>query len=190
MSQSFTNIPAINEKISRNVAYFLKSKCAYVDKADVDDLVQDAWLKLLSSPKGYNPSQSKPQTILTIIARTLAIDKYKKRCHKDPLYGSAEINDSMKYVDFTTPQHIMESNERVSCFDRILSSLDNSSKCIIECLLDDKSNSEIAVAMEMKEGALNTKLCRTRKNIKKLLASTNEFKEDHLFRLNAPKCAS
>ena len=167
------NNPIITEKVRNNVSgYVIKKFPGFFSREDVEDLVQDAWAKLLGGKNGYRCELSQPQTILTTIAVRLAINMYvKRKMSRDVLFSSVEYNCAMDGRESVSPHSILESKEGCRRIESFISAMDESTQSLVYGVADGRSYQELGVELGRQPGALATRMCRARCELQRKLDS-------------------
>ncbi len=98
-----------------------KSRRGFVDQADVEDTVQDVFVRLLKDGcrllKSYDPNRASLSTWLTLVARSVAIDRLRKR--RDPTVPLEPHDPAQPAPDrqpasyLSVPMHLLSARQRL-----------------------------------------------------------------------------
>lgn len=164
MTDSIFNNPEITEKVKDNLSYFVNTKYPnYFSREDIEDLVQDSWGRLLTCKKGYQSELSQPQTVLTKIAKNLAIDMFKKRaCQKDVIAGSDEYDSRKDKRVCDSAQTVLETREQLNWVRRVVSRMGADVQILVDGVAEGMSYKELEEKTGIKAGTLAVKMSRVR----------------------------
>jgi RNA polymerase sigma-70 factor (ECF subfamily) len=133
------------------------------DTAEVQDVVQDAFLKIFRSASRYRPTASFRTYLFRIVARLC----FDVRSRKKPDYGDP-LPD---FADPTaTPEEILREAERSATIGRALASLSPRHRAAVLLRHDEGlSYREIAAILEISEKSVDSLLQRARQSLRLLL---------------------
>ena len=164
MTHSIFNNPQITKKVQANLAYFVNTRYPHFFSAeDIEDLVQDSWVRLLKCKRGYESEVSQPQTVLTKIAKRLAIDMFLKRVSQKDVMSHHEEhtpkNDRRSY----DPVHSdLEIKEQLELVDSIISKMDPETQILVYGIAEGMSYKELESELGIKSGTLAVRMKRVR----------------------------
>lgn len=137
------------------------------DEADAEDIVQETFVKVFNSIKGFK-GKSSLYTWIYRISQNIIKDRLMSQIYTIPY----ENNE----VDFKTPEEITMSNIDS---DILKSELDNLNfiykQVLVLFYFDDLSIKDISLILEEKEGTIKSKLSRGRVLLKKALEKGGGF---------------
>ncbi len=98
-----------------------KSRRSFVDRADVEDTVQDVFVRLLKDGcrllKTYDPNRASLSTWLTLVARSVAIDRLRKRREPtlpiEPHDVIQPAPDPEPAASVSVPVHLLSPRQRL-----------------------------------------------------------------------------
>lgn len=167
MADSIFNYREITKKVRDNLSYFVNTKYPnYFSREDVEDLVQDSWKRLLTCKTGYRSELSQPQTVLTKIAKNLAIDMFKKRVsQKDVIAGSDEYDPRKDKRVCDSAQTVLETREQLNWVRRVVSRMGADVQILVDGVAEGMSYKELEEKTGIKAGTLAVKMSRVRDKI-------------------------
>ncbi|MBS4197332.1 RNA polymerase sigma factor [Lederbergia citri] len=136
----------------------------YTGSMDVEDLVQEVFIKVIKGLKSYK-GESSPKTWIFSIARNVAIDDARKRNKKKKL----SFDEQMITSDGETPEKIFLQNEaKQSLYTAIQMLKSNYREVIILRGIKEMSVSETAEILNWKEEKVRSTYSRALKSLRKL----------------------
>lgn len=140
-------------------------------EAEVEECINDVYLKLWNSGAGFDEEKASFKTYLKAITRNTALNYLRKIQRLEELHGfDAEENELQEeYIDYR--QNVEQSviqKEEVEALKMVLATLRKKDKeLVLRRFYYLQSTRQIAQAMDMSENAVDSKLSRLRKKIKK-----------------------
>lgn len=167
MTHPFFSNPQITDKVKDNLAYFVNTKYPhYFSAEDIEDLVQDSWIRLLTCKRGYESESSQPQTVLTKIAKRLAIDVFKERVsHKDVLSHHDEHTPKNDRRGYDPVHSDLEIKEQLEWIDSIISKMDPETQVLVYGVAEGMSYKELESELGIKSGTLAVRMKRVRERL-------------------------
>lgn len=151
---------AFGELVRRHQDSAWRIACHYVgDRAEAEDLAQEAFLKILDAASSYRP-RARFSTYLYRVIANLCIDYHRK---KRPDYFG-EMPPQGSAVD--APDKQLSAAERDRAIQRALDQLpDRQRMAVVLCYFEDLPLAEIAEAMDTTYKAVERLLARARKSL-------------------------
>ncbi|MDD6614491.1 MAG: sigma-70 family RNA polymerase sigma factor [Lachnospiraceae bacterium] len=140
-------------------------------ETEVEECINDVYLKVWKSGAGYDYQKASFKTYLKAITRNTALNYLRKLQRLEELQGFDPEEDSLQeeYIDYrqNVEQKIIQ-NEEVEILNHVLASLRKKDKeLVLRRFYYLQSTRQIAQAMDMSENAVDSKLSRLRKKIRK-----------------------
>ncbi|MDE6700357.1 MAG: sigma-70 family RNA polymerase sigma factor [Acetatifactor sp.] len=135
---------------------------------DVEECVADVFIYLWQYPEKYDPDKAKLSSWLSIVARSRAVDSYRRISRKREISMEKIMVESLEYAEIATVDEEMEhSMERLrSCID----GLDEKEKeLVIRRYYYEQKPAEIAVALDMPKKQVENKLYYVRQKLRKMM---------------------
>lgn len=139
-------------------------------ESSVEECINDVYLKIWTHSAQYDYEKASLKTYLKAITRNTALNYLRKLCKLEELEGMDESDTiQSEYIDYSqTPEQKIIYQEEVQILNQILASLKKKDKeFVLRRFYYLQSTKQIAVAMGMTENAVDSKLSRLRKKIKK-----------------------
>jgi RNA polymerase sigma-70 factor (ECF subfamily) len=144
---------------------------------DAEDLVQEVFLRIYRSRKGYRP-KSKFSTWLFTVASNLALNRRRDQARR-PVSSLASGGGSQDRPGITESQVIgseptasgpMRQAELAQVVQEAVASLDDDQRlAVLLCKFEQMSYAEVAEAMNRSEAAIKSLLSRARMNLRERL---------------------
>ncbi len=140
-------------------------------ETSVEECVNDVYLKLWEHGAGYDYEKASFSTYLKAITRNTALN-YLRKLKKLEEVEETDESDTLRaeYIDYSQnlEQRVI-NREEVDALNRILGSLKKKDKeLVLRRFYYLQSTRQIAEAMNMSENAVDSKLSRLRKKIRKV----------------------
>jgi RNA polymerase sigma-70 factor (ECF subfamily) len=159
--QFFSELVARYKKLIYNVVYNLTK-----DKKEVDDIVQEVFIKVFKSLSKYNP-EYKFSTWSVTIARNLCVDLMRKK--KVAVTSIEEIDFVSR--DFNTPENKYMDKERALIIRRAIEQLpENYRTPVVLYYQKGKAYKEIAQMLNLPVTIIKNRLYRARMTLKESVA--------------------
>ena len=141
---------------------------------DVDDLMQEAFMKAYLKIGLYNPKYDFGAWIYTIARNTFVdFSRTRKSNALNPQNLSSEIDNTASNSAPTPEDYIINVQQRVQ-IERYISMLPEDYRQLFELrFLDEYSYEEIAEKLDMKLGTVKTRIFRVRNMMCKLITNNN-----------------
>lgn len=157
------------------------------NQKDTEDITQETFLKLWLNAARWKPEKSKLTTWLHRITHNLCVDYLRKHSRvqtqdsfEDTLVDSLDANDD-KDIDFTQ-RDLNRDSEKIQILDSALNQLpENQRSAIMLCTVQNFSNKEAAVIMDVSVKALESTIARAKRSLKNIIHTmTNSGNTDEL----------
>ncbi|MCR2823538.1 RNA polymerase sigma factor [Lederbergia panacisoli] len=136
----------------------------YTGSIDVDDLVQEVFIKVIKGLKSYK-GQSSPKTWIFSIARNVAIDEARKRNRKKNI----SFDEQMIIEDGVSPEKILLQNEEKQALYNSIQKLKSNYRDVILLRgIKEMTVAETAEILNWKEEKVRTNYHRALKSLRKL----------------------
>jgi RNA polymerase sigma-70 factor (ECF subfamily) len=145
------------------------------NKKDTEDIAQEAFLKLWINAATWKPEKSKLTTWLHRITHNLCVDYLRKHSRVKTLdnfeehliESSEQTND--RYASFTQ-RDLCRDSEKIRILDSALQQLPESQRsAIMLCTVQNFSNKEAAVIMDVSVKALESIIARAKRSLKSIV---------------------
>ena len=139
-------------------------------ETEVEECINDVYMKLWEHGVQYDYEKASFKTYLKAITRNTALNYLRKLRKLEELEGMDETNTlQSEYIDYyNSPEQKMIFQEEVQVLNHILRELKKKEKeLVLRRFYYLQSTKQIAQAMRMSENAVDSKLSRLRKKIKK-----------------------
>lgn len=134
------------------------------DKSKAEDCTQETWMKVIRNAHQYKPTGSVKSWIMSI-SRNLVIDEFrsqKKWTDLDEAQWNS-IEDTQEDIE-----SLFQSNQKNEQFKEAFSELPENQKIVLTMVLvEELSQSEVAVKLQTSVGAVKASLFRARESLKK-----------------------
>lgn len=140
-------------------------------ETEVEECINDVYLKVWKNGAGYDYQKASFKTYLKAITRNTALNYLRKLQRLEELHGYDAEEDSIQeeYIDYrqNVEQKIIQKEE-VEVLNRVLASLRKKDKeLVLRRFYYLQSTKQIAQVMGMSENAVDSKISRLRKKIRK-----------------------
>jgi len=136
----------------------------YTGSTDVEDLVQEVFIKVIKGLKSYK-GESSPKTWIFSIARNVAIDDARKRNKKRNL----SLDEQMITADEDSPEKIfLQNEEKQALYHAIQMLKSNYREVILLRGIKEMTVSETAEILNWKEEKVRSTYSRALKSLRKL----------------------
>lgn len=161
-------INLIEEKYEKLIRY-IAGTILYQRESDIEECVNDVYMKLWMYGSGYDYEKASLKTYIKVITRNTALNHLRKiRTQEEHLEigEPGEILD--EYIDYRqNPEREMIQKENVESLQTLLEKMKKKDKeLVLRRFYYMQSTRQIAMAMDMSENAVDSKLSRIRKKFK------------------------
>lgn len=132
--------------------------------ADADEIAQEAFLRIWSHARRWQPDRVKFTTWLYRIARNLAIDRHRRHRESTPDELAAIADDA------PDAGHVLDAERRERATRAAVSELPERQRtALLLCHFDGLSNQDAAAILEVSVDALESLLSRARRTLRSTL---------------------
>ena len=169
-TQNFANL---HNRLYGKIFSFVRMRVK--DKSDVEDIVQDVFLKAynswVSTPNGI-PDESSAKNFLYIMARQRMIDMWRSAKNRfqteAPNFGEEDYFDSLD-SDEPLPEDVFVQNEKKDYVTGLLNKLKKEEREILMLrFLEEMEYKELAKIYKTSEDNIRQKVSRSLQNLKKV----------------------
>lgn len=141
------------------------------DKAEAEDVTQEAMLRLWRAAPGWRVGEAKPRTWLYKVTANLCIDRLRKRRG-----GMADIDDIAEPADDApSVERSMQMSERANALQDALAQLpDRQRQAVVLRHIEGHTNPEIAEIMDIGVRAVESLTARGKRALEALLIGQRE----------------
>lgn len=141
---------------------------------DVEECVADVFIYLWQYPEKYDPDKAKLSSWLSIVARSRAVDSYRRISRKREISMEKIMVESLEYAEIATADEEMEhSMECLSSIEKLRSCIDDldekEKELVIRRYYYEQKPAEIAVALDMPKKQVENKLYYVRQKLRKMM---------------------
>ena len=131
---------------------------------DVEECVADVFIYLWQYPEKYDPDKAKLSSWLSIVARSKAVDSYRRITRKKEIFIEEILVESLGYAENDAADE--EKDKLRSCIDE----LDEKEKeLIMRRYYYEQKPAEIAVALDMPKKQVENRLYYVRQKLRKMM---------------------
>ena len=131
---------------------------------DVEECVADVFIYLWQYPEKYNPDKAKLSSWLSVVARSKAVDSYRRITRKKEVSMEEIVVESLGYAENNVADE--EKDKLRSCIE----GLDEKEKeLIIRRYYYEQKPAEIAVALDMPKKQVENRLYYVRQKLRKMM---------------------
>ncbi len=131
---------------------------------DVEECVADVFIYLWQYPEKYDPDKAKLSSWLSVIARSKAVDSYRRISRKREIYMEEILVESLGYAENNAADE--EKDKLRSCIE----GLDEKEKeLVIRRYYYEQKPAEIAVALDMPKKQVENRLYYVRQKLRKMM---------------------
>jgi RNA polymerase sigma-70 factor (ECF subfamily) len=140
--------------------------------ADADEVAQEAFLRIWSHAKNWQPDRVRFTTWLFRIARNLAIDRHRKHRETNDEHLEQIVDDA------PDTGHAIDADRRRKMMQNAIAHLPERQRtALVLCHFDGMSNPDAAAVLEITVEALESLLARARRTLKNALRPLLETQE-------------
>lgn len=131
---------------------------------DVEECIADVFIYLWQYPEKYDPDKAKLSSWLSVLARSRALDRYRRIARKKEIPMEEAVSESLGYAELTAADE--EKEKLLSCIGK----LDETEKeLIIRRYYHEQKPAEIAAALALPKKLVENKLYYVRQKLKKMM---------------------
>lgn len=140
---------------------------------DVEECVADVFIYLWQYPEKYDPDKSKLSSWLSVIARSKAVDSYRRIIRKREISLEEIVVESLGYAENNAAygeSYSMEEKHSREKLRTCIEGLDEKEKeLVIRRYYYEQKPAEIAVALDMPKKQVENRLYYVRQKLRKML---------------------
>ena len=131
---------------------------------DVEECVADVFIYLWQYPEKYDPDKAKLSSWLSVVARSKAVDSYRRITRKREISMEEIVVESLGYAENDVADE--EKDKLRSCIDE----LDEKEKeLVMRRYYYEQKPAEIAVALDMPKKQVENRLYYVRQKLRKMM---------------------
>ena len=131
---------------------------------DVEECVADVFIYLWQYPEKYDPDKAKLSSWLSVVARSKAVDSYRRITRKREIFMEEIVVESVGYAENDVADE--EKDKLRSCIE----GLDEKEKeLVIRRYYYEQKPAEIAVALDMPKKQAENRLYYVRQKLRKMM---------------------
>ena len=137
---------------------------------DVEECVADVFIYLWQYPEKYDPDKAKLSSWLSIVARSKAVDSYRRITRKKEISMEEIVVESLGYVENNATDGEMEERYSKDKLRSCIEGLDEKEKeLVIRRYYYEQKPAEIAVALDMPKKQVENRLYYVRQKLRKMM---------------------
>ena len=132
---------------------------------DIEECISDVYIHVWKNPRTFNPKKGSLKTFLAVIARSKALDTYRKLSKEKII----ELNDAIRYTDDDLIDYIIDKEMYQELYEAIRSLVEPNKEIVLRRYFFEEKPSCIAknIAMPVKE--VENRLYQSKIKLRKLL---------------------
>ena len=140
---------------------------------DVEECVADVFIYLWQYPEKYDPDKAKLSSWLSVIARSKAVDSYRRITRKREISMEEIVVENLGYAENSAADEEMYSMEEANSKDKLRSCIDEldekEKELIMRRYYYEQKPAEIAVALDMPKKQVENRLYYVRQKLRKMM---------------------
>ncbi len=137
---------------------------------DVEECVADVFIYLWQYPEKYDPDKGKLSSWLSVVARSKAVDSYRRIIRKREISMEEIVVESLGYAENNVPDEEMEKRHFKDKLRSYIEGLDeNEKELVIRRYYYEQKPSEIAVALDIPKKQVENRLYHARQKLRKMM---------------------
>ena len=137
---------------------------------DVEECVADVFIYLWQYPEKYDPDKAKLSSWLSVVARSKAVDSYRRIARKREVSMEEIVVESLGYVETNVTDGEMEERCSKDILQSCIEGLDEKEKeLVIRRYYYEQKPAEIAVALDMPKKQVENRLYYVRQKLRKMM---------------------
>lgn len=168
-NQEEEGLKALSEKYEKLLVYIATGILGN-NREDIEECVNDTYLKVWKHIESFDFEKASFKTYLSVIVRNTSINRLRKISKIEGMAQKEELSDlAAEYVDQKQNVELsMEQKENMEVLNRIIGGLKKKEReLVLRRYYYLQSSKEIAFHMGMSVNAVDSKLSRLRKQMKK-----------------------
>ncbi len=137
---------------------------------DVEECVADVFIYLWQYPEKYDPDKAKLSSWLSVVARSKAVDSYRRISRKREIPMEEIVAESLGYAENNAADEEMEEEHSMDILRSCIEGLDEKEKeLVIRRYYYEQKPAEIAVALDMPKKQVENRLYYVRQKLRKMM---------------------
>ena len=137
---------------------------------DVEECVAEVFIYLWQYPEKYDPDKAKLSSWLSVVARSKAVDSYRRIARKKEISMEEIVVESLGYVETNVTDGEMEEKYSKDILQSCIEGLDEKEKeLVIRRYYYEQKPAEIAVALDMPKKQVENRLYYVRQKLRKMM---------------------
>ena len=140
---------------------------------DVEECVADVFIYLWQYPEKYDPDKAKLSSWLSVVARSKAVDSYRRIARKREISMEEIVVENLGYAENSAADEEMYSMEEANSKDKLRSCIDEldekEKELIMRRYYYEQKPAEIAVALDMPKKQVENRLYYVRQKLRKMM---------------------
>lgn len=133
---------------------------------DVEECVADAFIYLWEHPEKFDPSRGKLKTLLCVVARSRAVDRYRALNRR----RTVSLEEVVLADSFGMQEALLEAETRKELAAAVQALGEPGREILIRRYYDNQKPREIALAMNMSVKQVDNSLYRSKRQLREVLA--------------------
>lgn len=134
---------------------------------DIEECVADTFIYLWEHPEKFDPKRGKLKTFLCIVARSKAMDRYRKLARQ----STTSLDDDVLISTLDITNDVMSDDTKRTLIAAIKSLEEPSKEIILRRYYYEQKPKEIAFALDMPVKQVENQLYRTKIKLRELLTN-------------------
>lgn len=141
--------------------------CNAGSEQDVEECVADAFIYLWQHPEKFDPARGSLKTLLCIIVRSKAIDRYRELMRKSTL----PLEEAVFSVGNGMQEQLMEKETRRELLAAVKALEEPNREILVRRYYHDQKPKEIALAMGLSVKQVDNSLFRSKRQLREVLTA-------------------
>ena len=139
---------------------------------DVEECVADAFIYLWQNPQKFDPSRGSLKTLLCVIARSRALDRYRELMRKSTL----PLEEAVLSAGTEMQEQLIRQETRLELLAAVRSLEEPNREILIRRYYHDQKPRQIALAMGLTVKQVDNSLFRSKRHLRDVLAGKGGVK--------------
>lgn len=142
------------------------------NEQDVEECVADAFIYLWEYPEKFDPARGKLKSLLCILARSRAIDRFRQITRR----GDLPLEDAVLAESFGMQEHLIQEETRQELLAAVNALGEPGREILVRRYYYDQKPREIALALDMTVKQVDNSLYRSKRTLREALELAWEVK--------------